>query len=78
MAKQRPVTVADLTDPIGKPRTGPDPFLLCDRCFEQFSASAGDYWNFAKDHVFTHCGKPMRLVRKEVRFVDVKLPKRRA
>jgi len=70
------ITVADLPHLTGKPRTGPDPFLLCDECFEQSSANAGDYWDWPADRVFMHCGQPMRLVKKEVRFVDVK-PRRR-
>ena len=76
MAKNtRPVEVSDLTDLLGKPP--PHPFLLCDECFEQNSAHAGDYWNRKPDEIFMHCGKPMRLVKKETRFVDVKLPSKR-
>ncbi len=48
-------------------------FLLCDECFAQHSAHSGDYWDRPKDHVFMHCRKPMRLVKKETRFVDVPL-----
>lgn len=79
MAKLKGVTVADLPDLLGS--RGPYPFLLCTECFEQSSGHAGDYWDWPADRVFTHCGKPMRLVTKVVRFVDwrkPKEPKRRA
>lgn len=72
--QQRPITVADLPDSLGVP--GSRPLLLCDECFTQASADAGDYWNLPADHVLTHCGRPMRLVRKQVRFVDVKLKRK--
>lgn len=77
MARSKPqtVTVADLPELTGTVRTGPDPFLLCEVCFEQSSANAGDYWDWPADRVFTHCKKPMRLVTKVVRFVDWRKPK---
>lgn len=64
------VRVQDLPDLLG---INSQIMLLCDECFEQNSAHAGDYWDRPKDHVFMHCGKPMRLVKKETRFVDVPL-----
>ena len=73
---QRPVTVEDLAFQTGTGAMGERPFLLCDECFAQSSADAGDYWNAPAGFVFQHCGQPMRLVRKEVRFVDVKLSKK--
>lgn len=71
----QPVTVADLPDLLGSHLPV---FLLCDECFEQNSAHAGDYWDRPKDSIFTHCGKPMRLVKKETRFIDVSFKKRKA
>jgi hypothetical protein len=69
----REVRVQDLPDLL----VSNEPiFLLCDECFAQHSAHAGDYWDWPKDHVFMCCEKPIRLVRKEVRFVDVKIPKK--
>ena len=38
----QPVTVADLPDLLGSHLPV---FLLCDECFEQNSAHAGDYWD---------------------------------
>ena len=74
------VTVADLKD---KYNEGGRVFLFCDVCGAEYSATKGDYWNHPSDHVFTcdHGGEegnfgdfpetPMRLVRKECRFVDL-------
>ena len=48
--------------------------LHCQLCGSDFSADPGDYgrWNgFGDDHVFKHCGRPMRLAIKKTIYVEV-------
>jgi hypothetical protein len=66
----RNVTMAMLRAlPIG--RSEHSVSLLCLECGGQYSACAGDYWHLHASHVFTCCNRPMRLVRKVVRYVEV-------
>jgi hypothetical protein len=67
----KPVTVGDLPDLLGMTIS---PFLYCEICGGQYSANAGDYWDRPKDQVMACCGEPMRLVVKQVKFVDWERP----
>jgi len=64
------ITVADLKDQIGP---GPHPILYCDNCGDEHSANAADYcFNHRPTYQFFCCDQqPMRLVRKEIHYVDV-------
>lgn len=74
------VTVADL--PEVHARTLPGgitiepirPILVCPRCGEESSATPGDYWQHAPDHVFRCRCSPrrplLRLMRKRTIFYD--------
>lgn len=64
------IRVSDLPNLTGTKRTEPDPFLYCEVCGDHYSANAGDYWAVPKDHVFTCCDEPMRLVREVTQLVD--------
>ena len=54
------VRVSDLKDQLGMPF--PRPMLYCVECGTEYSANKGDYFAASPDHIFRHCGKPMRLV----------------
>jgi len=48
--------------------------LHCQLCGADCSADPGDYgfWSgFSPDHVFRHCGRPMRLAIKRIVYVEV-------
>lgn len=46
--------------------------LFCTgKCGSEYSADPGDYWNVEDDHVFKHCHRLMRLVRKRTIHEDV-------
>ena len=61
------VTVADLE------KAPKDASLHCDECGSDYSATHADYsWRVPEDHVLTCCGKPMRLVRRVVRYETVR------
>lgn len=63
----RQVTVGDLE------RAPSDAILICYECDGEFSATHGDYsFRLPAPHVLRCCGKPMRLVRKVVRYETVR------
>ena len=67
LARRKPVTVGDLE------RAPRDAVLLCDECGESYSSTHGDYsFRLPASHVLRCCGKPMRLVRKVVRYETVR------
>jgi hypothetical protein len=64
--KPRGVTVADL-------KTAPsDALLRCDECGADYSATHADYFASEPAHVLECCDKPMRLVRRVVRYETVR------
>ena len=69
MSRRRVVTVADL--PNQDARTHPRAFLYCETCHGEYSAHRGDYFMAAPDHVMRCCRRPLRLVTRECRLVEV-------
>ena len=53
------IKVKDLRDQIGT--KGPREVIYCPNCRIRYSANRGDYFNSPPKHVFTHCGRNMRL-----------------
>jgi hypothetical protein len=35
--------------------------MYCEICHSEYSATAGDYWNYPDEHEFKCCGKVMQL-----------------
>ena len=62
------IRVRDLKDLFGMP--SPRPMLFCEDCGTESSAHRGDYFMAKPDSPLECCGQPMRLVRKETRYVD--------
>ena len=62
------VTVADLADQIGTEY--PREVLYCPNCFKEYSANAGDYWNWTPSTTFKHCRRNMRLGFKVTSFEE--------
>ena len=40
--------------------------MVCQSCHAEFSAHKGDYWQLPDRYIFKHCGKAMKLARKEI------------
>ena len=52
------IKVKDLRDQIGVQSRE---VLYCPTCLIRYSANRGDYFAASPEHVFKHCGRPMRL-----------------
>lgn len=65
------IKVKHLQNQIGT--QGPHPCLYCPQCGQTYSADAGDYFAASPDHVFRHCGKPMRLGIERTIFDEVQV-----
>lgn len=53
------IKVRDLRDQIGMETQRE--VLYCPNCLAEYSANAGDYWNWEPGAVFRHCRRNMRL-----------------
>jgi hypothetical protein len=47
------------------------PFLYCSLCFGEYSANRGDYFAAKPETVMRCCGRPLRLVRRDSRLIEV-------
>jgi hypothetical protein len=46
--------------------------LHCERCGENYSATRGDYFLAAPDQIMRCCGRVLKLVRQETRYIPVR------
>ena len=60
--------VKDLKD---QTLTNDHAILFCNICDAEYSANAGDYWNYSPDHEFICCDEPMQLVTKQIIYEPV-------
>jgi hypothetical protein len=56
----------NLLDPIGKPANyeGRGRVMWCAYCGSEYSAGAGDYWQYPDNHEFKCCGETMDIVKR--------------
>jgi hypothetical protein len=65
---RQPIRVRDLPE-----SPAPGVMLVCAECGETYSASRGDYFLAAPDTAILCCGEPVRLMRRNVVYVDVQV-----
>jgi hypothetical protein len=68
------IRVADLPNPVDRMIGNvyhKGPFLYCASCAGEYSANRGDYFLERPDTVMRCCGRPLRLVTRESKLVEV-------
>jgi hypothetical protein len=66
--RRKPFTYGDLPESCHNGE-----LLLCKVCWEQYSATRGDYWERPSERpVCYRCLEPLKLVRKVVSYVQVR------